>query len=163
MKNTKKNFVVGNSLIEIITAIGISRTNTFKMRPHPGATIVDICNYIKPELRHKPDVIIIHCGTNDMENVVNKVKTIKKLVKELDKYDQQNPPKVDISSLIKRCDQDFNDHIVNINEKVQRLCNDKGLAFLANNKIGRSCLVKAKLHLNRRGSSYEVLCENLTF
>ena len=44
------------------------------MRPHPGATTADIYDYIKPELRHKPDVIIIHCGTNDIENEINTLK-----------------------------------------------------------------------------------------
>ena len=154
VKNTKKVFIVGDSVIKNITGTGISRTNTVKMRPHPGATAVDICDYIKPELSHKPDVIIIHCGTNDIENEINTVKKIKKLVKEIDEYDKQNPPKVVISSLIKRYDQDFNDDIANINEKLQRFCNSKGLSFIDNNNIDRTCLNKGKLHLNRRGSSY---------
>ena len=153
VKNTKKVFIVGDSMIKNITGTGISRSNTVKMRPHPGATTVDICDYIKPELRHKPDVIIIHCGTNDIENEINTVKKIKKLVKEIDEYDKQNPPKVVISSLIKIYDQDFNDDIVNINDKLQRFCNSKGLSFIDNNNIDRSYLNKGKLHLNRRGSS----------
>ena len=136
VKNTKNVFIVGDSMIKNITGTEISRSNTVKMRPHPGATTVDICDYIKPELRHKPDVIIIHCGTNDIENEINTVKKIKKLVKEIDEYDKQNPPKVVISSLIKRYDQEFNDDIANINEKLQRFCNSKDL------------------HLNRLGSSY---------
>ena len=124
------------------------------MRPHPGATTADICDYIKPELPPKPDVIIIHCGTNDIENEINTLKKIKKLVKQIDEYDKQNPPKVVISSLTKRYDKDFNDDITNINEKLQRFCNGKGLSFIDNNNIDRSCLNKGKLHLNRRGSSY---------
>ena len=87
------------------------------MRSHPGVT-VDIYDYIKPELRHEPDVIIIHCGTNDIENEINTAKKIKKLVKEIDEYGKQNPPKVLTSSSIKRCDQDFNDDIANINENL---------------------------------------------
>ena len=62
MKNTKKVFIVGDSMIKNITGTGISRSNTVKMRPHPGATTVDICDYIKPELRHKPDVITYIVG-----------------------------------------------------------------------------------------------------
>ena len=102
VKNTKEVFTVGDSMIKNITAIGISRTNTVEMRPHPGPTTVNICDYIKPELRYKPDEIIIHRGTNDIENEINTVKKIKKLVKEIDEHDKQNPPKVVISSLIKR-------------------------------------------------------------
>ena len=121
--NTKKVFIVGDSIIKNITGTGISRTNTVKMRLHPGATTADICHYIKPELRHKPDVIIIHCGTNDIENEINTLKKIRKLVKEIEEYDKQNPPKIVISSLIKRYDKDFNDDIANINEKLQRFSN----------------------------------------
>ena len=51
------------------------------MRPHPGATTIDIYNYIKPELRQTPDVVIVHCGTNDIPNNINTVKKIKKLGK----------------------------------------------------------------------------------
>ena len=50
------------------------------MRPHPGATTIDICDYIKPELRQKPDVVIVDCGTNDIPNNINTFKKIKKLV-----------------------------------------------------------------------------------
>ena len=89
------------------------RTNTVKTKPLPGATTVDIYDYIKPELHHKPDIIIIHCGTNDIENEIN---LVKKLVKETDEYGKQNPPKVAMSSLIKRYDHDVNDDIANINE-----------------------------------------------
>ena len=107
VKNTKKIFIVSDSMIKNITDNGISRTNTIQMRPHPGATTVDIYDYIKPELHHKLDAIIIRYGTNDIENEINTVKKIRKLVKEIDVYDKQNSPKVVMSSLIKRCDQDL--------------------------------------------------------
>ena len=58
----------------------------------------------------------MHCGTNDTENKINMVKKFKNLVKEIDEFDKQNPPKVVISSLIERYDQDFNDDIANIKE-----------------------------------------------
>ena len=43
MKNTKKVFIVGDSIIKNITSTGITRVNTVKMRPPLGATTVDIC------------------------------------------------------------------------------------------------------------------------
>ena len=63
-----------------ITCIGIPRENTIKMRSHPGATIIDICDYIKSELCQTPDIVIVHWGTNIPKNI-NTVKKIKKLVK----------------------------------------------------------------------------------
>ena len=54
VKNTKKVFIVGDLMIKSITGTGISKSNTVNMRPHPGATTVDICDYIKPEYVTNP-------------------------------------------------------------------------------------------------------------
>ena len=63
-------------------------------------------------------------------------------------------PQVVISSLIKRYDKDFNEDIKNINEKIQSLCTSKGLSFIDNTNIDKSCLNRSKLHLNKGGSSF---------
>ena len=153
-KDLKKVFIVGDFMIKNITGTGISRENVIKMRPHPGATTIDICDYIKPELRQKPDVVIVHCETNDIPNNINTVKKSKKLVKEIEENNQENIPQVVISSIIKQYDHDYNEEIQSMNDKVQRFCTSKGLSFIDNNNIDKSCLNKGKLHLNRRGSSF---------
>ena len=153
-KDQKKVFIVGDSTIKNITGTGISRENVVKMRPHPGATTINICDYIKPELRQKPDVVIVHCGTNDIPNNINTVKKIKKFVKEIEENNQENIPQVVISSIIKRYDQDYHEEIQSMNDKLQRFSTSKGLSFIDNNNIDKSCLNKGKLHLNRRGSSF---------
>ena len=150
----KKIFIVGDSRIKNITGTGISRDHTVKIRPHPRATNIDMCDYIKPDLRHQPDVIILHCGTNDIPNEINILKKLKKLLKEIEGYDTHKKPQVVISGLIKRYDQDFNEDIKSINEKIQNLCTSKGLSFIDNSNIDKSCLNRSKLHLNRRGSSF---------
>ena len=118
-KDQKKVFIVEDSMIKNITGTGISRENVIKMRPHPGATTIDICDYIKPELRQKPDVVIVHFGTNDIPNNINTVKKIKKLVKEIEENNQENIPQVVISSIIKRYDPDYNEEIQSINDKLR--------------------------------------------
>ena len=60
-KDQKKVFIVGDSMIKNITGTGISEENVIKMRPHPGATTIHICDYIKPELHQKRDVVIVGC------------------------------------------------------------------------------------------------------
>ena len=150
----KKVFIIGDSMIKNKTGTGISRKNIIKMRPHPGATNIDICDYIKPALRQKPDVVILHCGTNDIPNNINTVKKIKKLVKEIEENNHENIPQVVISSIIKRYDQDYDEEIQSINDKLQRFCTSKGLSFIDNNNIDKSSLNKGKLYLNRRGSSF---------
>ena len=70
--------------------MGISRDHTVKIKPHPGATSVEISDYIKLELRHQLDVIILHCGRNDISNEINTVNKLKKLLKEIEGYDIHN-------------------------------------------------------------------------
>ena len=153
-KDQKNISIIGNSMIKNITGTEISRENIVEMRPHPGATTIDICDYIKPELRRKPDVVIVHCGTNDIPNNINTVKKIKKLVKEIEENNHENIPQVVISSIIKRYDQDYHEKIQSINDKLQRFCTSKGLSFNFNNNTDKSCLKKGKVRLNRRGSSF---------
>ena len=74
-----------------------------KIRPHPGATTVDMIDYIKRELRNKPDIIILYCGTNDITNDANTVKKMKKLYKKI--KDNDGSTDIVISGLIKRFDR----------------------------------------------------------
>ena len=43
----EKIFIVGDSMIKNITGTGILRDHTVKIRPHPGATNIDMCDYVK--------------------------------------------------------------------------------------------------------------------
>ena len=109
-KEEKKNiFIVSDSMWKNITGSGISRDHAVKIKPHPGATTVDMIDYIKPELRHKPDIIILHCGTNDITNDVNTVKKMKKLVKKIEENDGSTD--IVISGLIKSFDRNVIDDI----------------------------------------------------
>ena len=74
-------------------------------------------DYIKPELRHKPDIVILHCRTNDIANDVNTVKKMKKLVKKIEENDGSMD--VVISGLIKRFKHNAIDDIERINEKLK--------------------------------------------
>ena len=152
-KEEKKNIcLVGDSMLKNITGSGISRNHAVKIRLHPGATTADMIDYIKPEVRHKPDIIILHCEANDIRNDVNTVKKMRKLIKEIKENDGST--NIVISGLIKQFDRNAIDDIERINEKLKRWCIGKGLTFIDNNNINESCLNRGKLHLNRRGSSY---------
>ena len=59
-----------------------------------------------------------------------------------------------IPSLIKRHDQDFNEDIKSINEKLQSMCPSKGFSFIDNINIDKSCLNRSKLHIDRKGSPF---------
>ena len=76
------------------------------------------------------------------------------MVKEIEENNLENIPQVVLSSITKRYDQEFNEEIQSIDDKLQRFCTSKGLSFIDNNNIDKLCLNKGKLHLNRRGSFF---------
>ena len=90
----------------------------------------------------------------DIPNIIITVKNIKKLVKEIEEKNHDNIPQVVISSIIERYDQDYNEEIQSINDKLQQFRTSKGLSFIDNNSTDKSCLNKGKLHMNRQGSSF---------
>ena len=49
-----------------------------KFKNHWGARTEDICDFIKPEVCKKTDIIIVHAGTNDITNNANHLKIIKR-------------------------------------------------------------------------------------
>ena len=49
----------------------IAKNNTIKVKCHSGATTEDLIDYINPVIRKKPDVIILHGGTNDITNDID--------------------------------------------------------------------------------------------
>ena len=103
-KEEKNNIcIAGDSMLKNIIGAGLSKDQTVKIRPHLGVPTVDMIDYIKPELRHKPDIVILHCGTNDIRNDVNAIKKIEKLVKEIEENDGSTD--IVISGLIKQFDR----------------------------------------------------------
>ena len=42
-----------------------------------------MCDYVKPELHHQPNVIILHSGTSNVLNEINSLKKVNKLLKEI--------------------------------------------------------------------------------
>ena len=129
----------------------MSRGDSVKIRPHPGASTEDLIDHIKPAIRKNPDIVVIHTGTNDLQNNCNIVKKAKKLVSPVKEVDKVNSIKVAFSSIINREDEDFKDKINDINNKLKNYCKSAGMDFIDNSNIDGSCLNRGKLHLNRKG------------
>ena len=97
--------------------------------------------------------MVIHCGTNDLQNNCNIVKKAKKLVSAVKEFGKENSIKIAFSSIINREDEDFNNKINDVNNKLQNYCNSAGMDFVDNSNIDGSCLNRGKLHLNRKGTA----------
>ena len=131
----------------------MSRGDSVNIRLHPGASTEDLIDHIKPATRKNPDIVVIHTGTNDLQNNCNIVKKAKKLVSAVKEVDKDNSIKIAFSSIINREDEDFKDKITDVNNKLKNYCNSAGMDFIDNLNIERSCLNRGKLNLNRKGTA----------
>ena len=59
-------------MIKHVSSRDISRSHTVKVRPNTGASTHYLMDYVKPAMQKKSKALVIHTGTNDIEQEVNK-------------------------------------------------------------------------------------------
>jgi len=168
-KRSSETIVDNNNKRRVVAIMGDSMTKEIKgyemsndseiivSKSFSGATVNCMKDYIKPTLNKKPELLILHCGTNDIRksNPDDLAENILELALECSKSTN-----VIVSSLVQRNDG-LNDKIKETNQTLQKLCNDRNIGYIDNNNIDpQRHLNKSKLHLNRTGS--RLLRENLT-
>ena len=84
--------------------------------------LYDFIGYVRPTVRKKPNLIIIHSVTNDIQNNVNTLQKIRKVISSIKEYDTDDNIKIALSSVIHRSDHDFEDKINETNRKLENLC-----------------------------------------
>ena len=102
---------MGDSRIKYVNGREVSRNDAMKARSHPGVTTNDFIDYVRPTVRKKPNLIIIHSGTNDIQNGVNTLQKLREVISSIKEYDTDDNIKIALSSIIHRSDYDFEDKI----------------------------------------------------
>ena len=149
----KEVFIIGDSLIKYVNGQEASRNDSVKVRSHPGAISDDFIDYVRLTVRKKPNLIIIHSGTNDTQNNINTLQKIRKVIFSIKDYDTDDNMKIALSSIIHQSDHDFEDKINETNRKLENLFKGKSMIFINNSNIDSTCLNRSKLHLNKSGTS----------
>ena len=98
-------------------------------------------------------MIIIHTGTNSIQNKVNTLQKVRKVITTIKETDVNNEVQIAFSGVIHRDDEDFEEKIKEINRKLENLCMGKEIKFINNNNIDDSCFNRSKLHLNKSGTT----------
>ena len=88
-----------------------SRDDSVKIRCHPDATTNDIIDYVRPTARKKTDIIIIHTGTNDIQNKINALQKVRKVITTIKEIDVNNEIQIAFSSVVHRDDHYFEEEI----------------------------------------------------
>ena len=74
-----------------------------KVRPRPGATSEDLIYYIKPVVRRKPHIAVLHAGNNDLTSGINTQDRMEEVVDML--YRESKGAKIVLSPVAMRNDK----------------------------------------------------------
>ena len=120
-----------------------NRKRIIKVRPYPTATTEDILDFCKPIARRKPDVLIVHAGTNDLNKKDEKV-IVDNILKIRETISEISPTtKTLISTIINRFDsKNFNDKIVFVNNRLEQVISKCDL--IDNSNIDKDCIVSKR-------------------
>ena len=130
-----------------------SVNNAVNVMKHPGSTTDDLVDYVRPVTGNKPDVIIMHVGTNDLTQGVN---TMSKVIQEID---SPRNTQLYFSSIVQGADKNYSKEIKDINTRLKSYCLGKDLIFVDKSNIHESCLNNGKLHLSKKGT--QLLSHNI--
>ena len=143
--------VCGDSIVNGLDSKGLSNKEMKTVvRSFPGATSRDMVDFIKPHIKSKPDVFILHVGTNDMtKNVSSTYKNIESIIKYV--KDESPDTNIVLSDVCFRKDKDLESKRKSINLDLDKIGNYCNIPIIKNSNIDESCLSRKKLHLNRKG------------
>ena len=125
-----------------------NKNRIVRVRSFPGATTEDILDHCKPVARKKPDIIILHVGTNDSKSneessIVKNIEEIKETIKKISPI-----TKTMISLIISRYDSELlNDKAIIVNERLTQ--HFLKTEIIDNSNLDRECAGLKDLHLNR--------------
>ena len=124
-----------------------------KVKNHSGAATEDICDFIRPEVRKKSDIIIVHAAANAITNNTKSFENYKKIT---DTIKSKLPNcKCAISNVITRKDKpDIEKKVIEFNSRLSNFCSKNKIDIIENENLDGSCLSFKNLRLNKKGNSY---------
>ena len=118
------------------------------IKSFPGASTKDMESYSIPTKSYGNDLIILHCGTNDLRTSKSP-NEISRMILELANDMKTEDNDVMISGILPRNDE-LNSKGKSVNSNLKTLCKDK-YHFIDNSNIAFRHLNSSKLHLNIDG------------
>ena len=129
-KNSGRHiFIIGDSMVKHINGPGISKNDQVQVKTHSVATTDNIIDYIKPTIRQKPDIVIVHSGTNDLTKDVNTMNRVRKVVAAVKEIDTEGKIKLDFSSIVARGDIYKEEDIISTNNRLEKYCKGEMSSF----------------------------------
>ena len=117
------------------------------MKSHSGASSEHLTDYIKPEVRKKPNKIIIHIRTNDLKNDLKTIDHIKHMYD----YAKAISPKTEVSvslMTVRSDNKKLASSLKLMNDKLKKFAIKNKIKFTEHKTISESCLSSGKLRVN---------------
>ena len=147
VKSTKGPAVIlGDSMVKMLQPTKLARSvgQRVQVKTFPGATIADMEHYVQPTLDKKPKLVVLHVGTNDLQNKEQKELTdgMKLLCQGIV---TRNPTtEIALSEIVRRQDLAVNSKIHETNALLSNLCEEANWYFIRHDNIDTK-------HLNGQG------------
>ena len=107
-------------------------------------------HYVSPDLEKKPDLVILHTGTNYLKSVIS-AKEIANEIIALALSVNENGQQIAVSGIIPRGDT-FSQKVKGVNECLKVQCKDHNVDFISHKNINpRVHLNQDRLHSKRKG------------
>ena len=95
-----------------------------------------------------PDIVLLHCGTNDLKKDLTPQKVAQDTLKLAEEVSDGSKGDVLVSGIINRGDN-FNAKMQMVNDFLSEKRTRKNVKYIDNGNIGLGMLNRSKLHLNR--------------
>ena len=147
----KKIFVAGNSYVRRIRRLDFNkelRSSKAFFRSFSGANSKQLNHYIIPTLvDDKPDVVLLHVGTNDILSNANDTELANNIINIGLNCKNHGVSKVFISSILVMKNPKLNPVIRRVNDKLRELCEINGFIFINNGMITTDHLWRDGIHM----------------
>jgi hypothetical protein len=156
-KNTRRSIsILGDSIIKFIDG---NRLNTENERVYAksfrGAKTGCMYSYAIPSLKENPELVILHCGTNDLKKEQDPERVAQNIIALASHISKSNLNKpVFVSSLTCRYDEiKLSKKVYIVNSILKVLCQESNFGYVDNSNIKKEHLNLSNLHLNQSGTS----------
>ena len=118
-----------------------------------GANATQLCHYIIPTLvNDKPDVIVMHVGTNDILSHANHENIAHSIINIGLDCKNNGVNEVLISSILVKKNPNLTSIVRRVNDMLSNLCEKNGFRFICNDVITTNYLWKDGVHLQDMGT-----------
>ena len=135
-RNKRTITIAGDSMLKDVKQWHVQNSipgHKIYVKCFPGATTTDMRDYLKPSMRHDPDLILIHAGTNSLNSAQTPLEIANEIIDLASSFKREDNDVV-ISSIIRRGDA-LNNKANEVNKIVAEKCLALDIGFQNNSNI----------------------------